>query len=122
MAGYLERLNRHLTEAAQSLPADLRQRHAAYLAGKQNADGGFPGRDGESDLYYTGFALRGLALLDALGAEVAARAADYLRSCLNRQTSAVDFFSFLYACLVVQAAGGPDVLEHAPADRPGRAR
>src|SRR3954464_8960250 len=111
MAGYLQSLNQRLADAAHKLPGDLRARQAAYLAGKQNADGGFPGRDPESDLYYTGFSLRGLALLDALSMDVAERAAGYLRGCLNRQTSVVDFFSFLYACLVIQASGGPDVLE-----------
>src|SRR5206468_202498 len=40
--------------------------------------------------------------------------------CLNRQTSVVDFFSFLYACLVIQASGGPNVLAAAPADWPER--
>ena len=32
----------------------------------------------------------------------------------------VDFFSLLYACLLVQASGGPDVLANAPADWPDR--
>src|SRR4051794_34799595 len=107
MAGYLETLNLRLADAARTLPEELRTRHTAYLAGKQNADGGFPGRDGESDLYYTGFALRGLALLDSLSLDIAGRAADFLRGCLSRQTSVVDFFSFLYASLVIQASGGP---------------
>ena len=39
-----------------------------------------------------------------------ARAADYLRSCLTQQATVIDFFSLLYSCLLVQAAGGPDVL------------
>ncbi|MCT6647234.1 hypothetical protein N4G37_14290, partial [Enterococcus faecalis] len=78
-------------------PAPLRERQARYLASKQNPDGGFSGREGESDLYYTGFALRGLAALDALTPETAARTAGFLRGCLTQQTSVVDFFSFLYA-------------------------
>jgi geranylgeranyl transferase type-2 subunit beta len=91
-----------------------------YFAGKQNPDGGFSGREGESDLYYTGFALRGLAVLDALSPEICARATGFLRGCLTRQTSVVDFFSFLYGCVLVQASGGEDVLEGSPADWPLR--
>ena len=80
----------------------------------QNPDGGFPGREGDSDLYYTGFALRGLAVLDALTPEICDRAAGFLRGCLTRQASVVDFFSFLYACVLVQAASGADVLADSP--------
>jgi geranylgeranyl transferase type-2 subunit beta len=43
-----------------------------------------------------------------------------LRGCLARQTSVVDFFSFLYSCALVQASGGVDVLEGSPSDWPTR--
>ena len=120
MSTYLQDLNARLIEGLTRLPAPIRERQARYLAGKQNTDGGFPGRDPESDLYYTGFALRGLAVLDALTPEICDRTGTYLRSCLTKQTSVVDFFSFLYACLLVQAGGGKDVLEGSPADWPER--
>src|SRR4051812_19446835 len=105
---YLVRLNRLLADGLARLPAESRERHAAYLLGFQNPDGGSPGREGDSDLYYTGFALRGLAVLDALTPEVCTRATGFLVQCLSGQASVVDFFSFLYACLLVQAGGGPD--------------
>lgn len=117
---YLQQLTIRLTEGLSRWPASLRDRHAAYLRGHQNPDGGFSGRQGDSDLYYTGFALRGLAVLDALTPEVCGRAADYLRLCLARQASVVDFFSFLYACSLVQLGGGDDVLASSPADWPDR--
>jgi geranylgeranyl transferase type-2 subunit beta len=120
MARYLDNLNQRLADGAAALPAALREKHAAYLVRKQNADGGFSGRDGDSDLYYTGFALRGLALLDALDSKVAERATTFLKTCLTRQTSVVDFFSFLYACVVLQASGGHDVLADSPSDWPQR--
>src|SRR5262249_62068116 len=100
------------------LPAEQRQRHVAYLLGVQNADGGFSGREGDSDLYYTGFALRDLAVLDALSTEVCERSAVFLRSALRTRTSVVDFFSFLYACLLIQTGGRPDVLAGSPAHLP----
>src|ERR1700704_4302192 len=120
MANYLQSLNERLAGAMERQPAHFRARHAAYLASKQNADGGFSGREGESDLYYTGFALRGLAALDALSPEICAKSAGFRPGCLARQTSVVDFFSFLYACVLVQATGGGDVLADSPPDWPQR--
>lgn len=120
MSPYLQELNARIAEGLARLPEAFRQRHARYLTSKQNADGGFSGREGESDLYYTGFALRGLAALDALTPEVCAKAASFLRGCLTRQTSVVDFFSFLYACVLVQASSGEDVLANSSPDWPER--
>jgi geranylgeranyl transferase type-2 subunit beta len=120
MTNYLQDLNDRVAQGVAQLPESLRRRQAQYFAGKQNPDGGFSGREGESDLYYTGFALRGLAVLDALTPELCERAADFLRGCLTKQTSVVDFFSFLYACVLVQASAGVDVLADSPADWPLR--
>lgn len=117
---YLPRLTARLAEGIARLPAARRQPHAAYLLAAQNPDGGFSGREGDSDLYYTGFALRGLAVLDALAPEVVEPAAAYLRASLRQHASVVDFFSLLYSCLLVQAAGGPDVLADRAADWPDR--
>lgn len=117
---YLQRLTIQLAEGLARLPEALRQRHAHYLLTAQNADGGFSGREGDSDLYYTGFGLRGLAVLDALTPEVASRAAGYLRGCLHQRASVIDLFSLLYSCLLVQLVGGPDVFADSPADWPER--
>jgi geranylgeranyl transferase type-2 subunit beta len=119
-ASYLERLTNQLRDGLARLPAELRARQVAYLLRGQNPDGGWSGREGDSDLYYTGFALRGLALLDALEPEVCDRAAGYLRRAATQQASVVDFYSFLYACLLVQTSGGPDVLADSPPDWPDR--
>jgi geranylgeranyl transferase type-2 subunit beta len=117
---YLGQLTDRLADGLSRLPADFRARHAAFLTAVQNADGGFSGREGGSDLYYTGFALRGLAALDALTPEVCERAAGFLRRNLTQQASVVDFFSLLYACLLLQLGGGPDVLADSPVDWPDR--
>ncbi len=61
---YLPRLNARLADTVARLPETTRLRHITYLRSAQNPDGGFSGREGGSDLYYTGFALRGLAVLD----------------------------------------------------------
>jgi geranylgeranyl transferase type-2 subunit beta len=117
---YLLRLALRLAEGLARLPEEPRVRHAAYLAAAQNADGGFSGRQGGSDLYYTGFALRGLAVLDALPPQVCERAAPFLRHSLSRQAGVVDLFSLLYSCLLVQAASGPAVLADSSPDWPDR--
>jgi geranylgeranyl transferase type-2 subunit beta len=117
---YLPRLTARLNDALVRLPPAVLGPHAEYLRAAQNADGGFSGREGGSDLYYTGFGLRGLAVLDALTPEICERAAGFLRSSLAQQTSVVDFFSLLYACLLVQTGGGPDVFANSPPDWPNR--
>ncbi len=117
---YLPRLTARLADGVAHLPVEVRARHVAYLFAAQNADGGFSGREGGSDLYYTGFALRSLAVLDALTPTISHRAGHFLRGCLIQQASVIDFFSLLYACLLVQSSGGPDVLGDSPADWPDR--
>jgi geranylgeranyl transferase type-2 subunit beta len=119
-ANYLESLTTRLAEGAARLPAELTARHAAYLQACQNPDGGFSGREGGSDLYYTGFGLRGLAVLGALSPETCRRAASFLRQSLTRQASVIDLFSLLYGGLLVQLGGGPDVLAESPSDWPER--
>jgi geranylgeranyl transferase type-2 subunit beta len=117
---YLQRLTTRISDGLSRVDPALRHRQAGYLLGCQNADGGWSGREGDSDLYYSAFALRSLAVLDALSLEVCDRAARFLRGCLTRQASVVDFFSLLYACLLIQASGGPDVLDDSPPDWPDR--
>jgi len=117
---YLQQLTERLADGIARLPEEVRAPHVAYLRTAQNADGGYSGREGGSDLYYTAFALRSLAVLDALTPEAADRTAGFLRHCLNQRASVIDLFSLLYACLLAQASGGPDVLADSPADWPER--
>lgn len=117
---YLLKLTARLADGLAALSPDDRRRFSDFLRSNQNADGGFSGREGGSDLYYTGFALRSLAILDALSADVCSRAADYLDSCRHQQTGIADFFSFLYSCALVELGGGPNVLAASPADWPAR--
>src|SRR5436189_9689 len=63
---YLQRLTGRLVDGLDRLPEEFRQRHIDWLRSVQNPDGGFSGRAGGSDLYYTGFALRSLAVLQGL--------------------------------------------------------
>ena len=113
---YLVRLTARLADGLARLPEARRRRHAVYLRAAQNPDGGFSGREGDSDLYYTGFALRSLAVLGALTPDVCARTAGFLRASLTRHAGVIDFFSLLYTCVLVELFGGEKVLDAATPD------
>ncbi len=105
---YLERLTLRLTAGAAYLPQATIDRHAKYILGLQQQDGGWSGREGGSDLYYTSFALRSLAVMGLLEGPVAERAADFL----SRQTQAphafVDILSLVYGGRLIEASCGLD--------------
>jgi geranylgeranyl transferase type-2 subunit beta len=115
---YLENLTLRLAAGAMRLPEAVRRRHAVYLSDAQNPDGGFPGRKGPSDLYYTGFALRGLALLGALSPDVADDAARFLQGRVGSKMPSVDFFSLAFSAMLLEAMSGIDVFAAAGQDRP----
>ena len=91
---YLVQLNTRLAEELANWPDPRKQAHADFLLARQDPTGGFVGRAGAPDLYYTAFALRGLAVLERLKPEAAFPAARFLM----RQTPAgiVDFLSYLF--------------------------
>lgn len=115
---YLQRLTGRLIDGVDRLPAEFRRRHGAWVAARQNPDGGFSGREGGSDLYYTGFALRTLAVLQHLESDTCHRAATFLRTRIGQTTGVVDQFSFLVGALLVRVGGGPDVLGDSPETTP----
>jgi len=115
MTNYLEDLTLRLAAGLGELPDHERARHVDYLRAAQQPDGGFAGREGGSDLYYTSFGLRGLAVLGELYGEPAERAARFLRGRLSGKESIVDFLSLIYSArLLAQAAGVDPLAEAAP--------
>lgn len=116
MLSYLEQLTLRLALAIAEVPESIRTRQAAYLKSAQRADGGFAGRQGDSDLYYTGFALRSLALLGELEGEPAVRAAEFLRSRWAGCDSVIDLVSLSYGGVLLKNAAGLDCLPAAEAD------
>ncbi|MGE0609594.1 MAG: prenyltransferase/squalene oxidase repeat-containing protein [Pirellulales bacterium] len=113
---YLENLTLRLAQGANRLDGRLRARQAGFFQQSQNEDGGFPGRQGGSDLYYTGFGLRGLALLGELDGEPAERAARFLKSRLGGHAPIVDFFSLLYGAGLLKTAAGIDIFAEVSGD------
>jgi geranylgeranyl transferase type-2 subunit beta len=116
MSGYLEALTLRLASGMNLLDEEFRARHARYVLAAQNSDGGFSGREGPSDLYYTGFALRGLAIVGELDGEPARRAAGFLKGQLSRQTTIIDFLSLLYGAMLLEASAGIDIFADAQPD------
>ena len=117
---YLLRLADRLASGLSQLEPERRARHRAFLLSQQMPDGGFRGREGDSDLYYTGFAVRGLSILGQLAPEVCDRVGRFLRGHDWERLNIVDLVSWLYAAVVVQASGGDDLLADAPSDWPDR--
>ncbi len=127
---YLLRLGERIAAGLSQLPAEFHNRHRQFLLSRQLPDGGFSGRDvglnGEplfedgvqADLYYTSFALRGLASLGGIDTATAERVAVWLKPNAARSNSVIDVVSWLYSSLVVQSGSGIDLLSDAPADWP----
>ena len=116
MSSYLQELTIRLSAGMGRLSAECRDLHTQYLLNAQQPDGGFRGRDGESDLYYTSFALRGLAILGQLYGEPAQLAAGFLKLQMQQQQSVVDFFSLFYSASLLKVAAGIDVFDDSSDD------
>lgn len=108
---YLADLTFRLAVGLNQLDSATVQRHAAYLKSAQRADGGFAGREGESDLYYSGFAARGLMLTGELQGETAARLANFLRSRMTSRAPIVDLLSLVYAGRLLELAAETPVFD-----------
>ncbi len=114
--GYLGRLMVRLTIGAAQLPEDVQRVHADYVLSRQREDGGWPGREGESDIYYTSFALRSLAILGLLDGALAQRCAGFLRGRMQGHETIVDLLSLVYSAKLIEAACGLDAFETTRAD------
>lgn len=103
---YLIRLAQRLFSGLSPLEEERKQRHRDFVLAHQMADGGFRGREGEADLYYTSFAVRTLAMLDGLSPDTASRVGEYLEAHDPMRLSIVDLLSWLSTAVAVQLAGG----------------
>ncbi len=114
---YLSHLTLRLAAGAGRLPKELKSRHARFLAAAQAADGGFPGRRGASDAYYTNFALRALALASLPDESIAKRTAEFLRGQLDLPLTSVDFMSLVSSAVLLELTAGIDLFGQAGRDR-----
>ncbi len=110
---YLVDLTLRLAAGLERVPESQRKLHTTYLLAQQADDGGFVGRQGGSDLYYTAFALRSLVMLGGLDEQAAERTASFLQRRLQDQVPIVDLLSLLYAVRLLEASTGIDPLAEA---------
>jgi geranylgeranyl transferase type-2 subunit beta len=99
---YLDTLDALLRQGMKNASGDFVASQTRFVLDQQQDDGGFRGPLGGSDLYYTDFALRCLALL-AREPAAFARARAFLDSCPREPASIVDCFSLLNAYRVMDA-------------------
>jgi geranylgeranyl transferase type-2 subunit beta len=104
---FLLQLTRRLAGGLRRLDPERAARHANFVLRFQQADGGFAGREGDSDLYYTSFAVRALALLNALDHSRCQSITTYLKTAAaaRREYSFIDLVSWLYSVITVQLIG-----------------
>ncbi|KLU02658.1 putative beta-subunit of geranylgeranyltransferase or farnesyltransferase [Rhodopirellula islandica] len=110
MSGYLQELTLRLSVGASRLSPEFRSRHADWLRLRQRDDGGFAGREGESDPYYSSFALRTLWLLDELDPPTAEAAGIFLRRRMRQRDSIVDLMSLIFGAAILEMASGVVVI------------
>jgi geranylgeranyl transferase type-2 subunit beta len=104
-------LGDRLRQGADQFPVEFRVRHRDFLWSLQHETGGWAGREGDPDLYYTGFAIRSLAMLQGLEGVHGEKAAEFLRANATGVSNIIDLLSWLYSALAIPLAGGPFVLE-----------
>jgi geranylgeranyl transferase type-2 subunit beta len=109
------RLSLTLQDGLEGWPPQYLEPHRHFVLSQQQSDGGFCGRAQTSDLYYTSFALRTLAVMRALNVATGQRTAHYLQSRLSEATQPIDFFAWIISAALVQLCGC-DVFAQAPAD------
>ena len=100
-----------LARDAANWSDDFRRGHIDYLLGEQQPNGGFAGRQGTTDLYYTSFGLRSLALLGAIDEPVVNRAIQFLQSQLDETPSSVDLYSLIFSAVILELISGSVLLD-----------
>jgi geranylgeranyl transferase type-2 subunit beta len=106
---YLVRLHDRLATGLSRLDPDRADRHRTFVLAHQQPDGGFRGREGKSDLYYTSFAVRTLALLRA-DDDIWDGIAAYVRRLDWRSMGVIDLMNWLSIATALQTQTGTDLL------------
>ncbi len=83
-----------------------RERYCGFFLSQQQPDGGFAGRQGGSDPYYTAFALRAIALLGEPDSKFSERVASYLLEQTKRSVGVIDTISLIFAASLLETWSG----------------
>ena len=113
---YLIRLHQRLQSGLAGLDEDRRGRHREFVLSFRQPEGGFRGREGGVDLYYTAFAVRALALLGGLTPEEWRPLTTYLQQLDWRRLGVIDLMNWLSIAVSIAAAGGEDLLARETGD------
>lgn len=113
---YLLQLAARLSAGSIGWSAPFRDRHRTFVLSRQRTDGGFAGREGDSDVYYTSFAARCLMTLGDVPDTARDALAGYVARQSYEQLNAVDLLSWTSTALAVQLMGGGDPLAALPSD------
>ncbi|WP_437192438.1 prenyltransferase/squalene oxidase repeat-containing protein [Planctomicrobium sp. SH527] len=103
---YLVRLGNRLNQGLRGFSDQRRDTHAQFLLQFQQADGGFRGRDGDSDLYYTSFAIRALWMLERLTPATVTSVGEFLKGLWSAELNTLDQMNWLSTALALEVAGG----------------
>jgi geranylgeranyl transferase type-2 subunit beta len=114
---YLTDLTLRLAAGASLIEPEVRRCHCDWLIRQQRDDGGFAGREGQSDPYYTTFGLRGLLIVDGITDAVAQRAATFFRAQFSNDLGVVDLVSLVMGAAIVEMTHGHEVLASIPGAR-----
>lgn len=102
---YLFQLSGLLTEGLEKLDDQKRTLHRHFIISQLCEDGGFSGREGGSDLYYTGFAVRGLMITGGVPHEYCEKIAGYLLKFQPEKLNVIDLVSWLFSLISLQVSG-----------------
>lgn len=108
---YLIRLGNRLAEGLADLADERKRRHREFVLSFQSVDGGFRGRDGDSDLYYTSFAVRSLMMLGGMDESSAQLVGNYLNEHDYQSLNVIDLMNWLATALAIQVNSGIDLLK-----------
>lgn len=117
---YLVRLAERLANGLSRMEKSRSERHRSFILSCQQSDGGFGGREGDSDLYYTSFGVRSLGMLGGMSIDEAKSVGRFLAEFDWKELDVIDLMNWLYTALAVQVFGGGDLLENETPDWPER--
>ena len=115
MISYLAQLTERILPGILREKSERRDKLRTYFLAALDHNGGFRGRKGNGDLYYSAFAIRGLFLLGVLDdEELLPRVVDFLEDQKRRENlSPVDLLSWTFCATLVHTVRGTEFLpEH----------
>lgn len=108
--GFLALLTCGLKEQKPPLPEQIAARHGAYVRSRLCANGGFAGRRGTANPYYTDFGLNALHLVGRLDEATALAVAGFLQIQPLVKLGTLDLLAYIDCCdLLVQSTGAQAV-------------